>query len=373
MTGPQQSRPSPAPRGGGDSGGPRPSPRARHGRDGDFPENSYQGGYEDGGGYPDLRASRPVDRTPPAGEVQDLYGGTGPQPVIDDPAGYGTAPARDEGGYAAPARYDGYGAPVQGTPDPARAPAYDETAGYGMPTGYTAGSGYDGSATDDGQGYGYGGRPGYGEYGDSASRGGTAIDGGPPYTASAAGPLDAPTGAPAPTHAPSGAAEPAYSGHDGTHPGYQAGGATDPYGTPGTTAVADRDDEGRTVAAAVPAQRAPAEGGRRPSTVAEAAAVRFGPTGAAETAEAAGGRSGPAQAPGQVRPATEDRGRGAAPAATVAKDPAALTVLRVVTYVLVSLSCLVFLAGVVYGVLSWLELREALGSSPLFGGSPFGG
>ncbi|WP_237453850.1 hypothetical protein, partial [Pseudonocardia sp. SID8383] len=70
--------------------------------------------------------------------------------------------------------------------------------------------------------------------------------------------------------------------------------------------------------------------------------------------------------------------RAAAPATAaapvrVAKDPTALTVLRVLTYVLVSLSCLVFLAGVVYGLVVYLEFRSALGTSPLFGGgTPFG-
>ena len=59
---------------------------------------------------------------------------------------------------------------------------------------------------------------------------------------------------------------------------------------------------------------------------------------------------------------------GPGPTATVARDATAVTVLRVITYVLVSLSCLVFLAGVVYGFVTWLELREALGTSPLFGG-----
>lgn len=58
---------------------------------------------------------------------------------------------------------------------------------------------------------------------------------------------------------------------------------------------------------------------------------------------------------------------------TVAKDPTALTVLRVIAYVLVSLSCLVFLAGAVYGLVVYLELRSALGTSPVFGGgTPFG-
>src|SRR5690606_10533565 len=60
---------------------------------------------------------------------EDLYGGTGPQPVIDDAAGYGAGDAGD-------------------TPD----------------------------------------RPAYGEYGDPASRGGTAIDGGPAYPGSATAP-----------------------------------------------------------------------------------------------------------------------------------------------------------------------------------------
>lgn len=313
MTGPQQSRPTPAPRGDDPAGSP--SPRPRHGRaDEDFPENSYQ----TDGGSPDLRSSRPVERPVPSARdgYEDLYGGTGPQPVIDDPGGSALPGASAPGGAAMPGGYDNTGT---GTP-PHRA---------------------------------------YGEYGDPASRGGTAIDGGPPYPAS-----------PAPrasTDTPG----------RGTATVREHGSTT---AVSDRTAVSEHEDTDDVAtppaaAAAVPAQRGAPEEGRRPATVAEAAAARFGgreatPAGASGSAENAA--TGPA--PG------DDRQRYAAapvaPAATVttvAKDRTAITVLRVITYVLVSLSCLVFLAGVVYGAVTWLELREALGTSPLFGGGPMSG
>ena len=363
MTGPQQSR---------------PSPRPRHGRaDDDFPDNSYQGG----GGYPDLRASRPVERpTPSSGTgYEDLYGGTGPQPVIDDAAGYG---AGDAGG----------------------APA----------------------------------RPAYGEYGDPASRGGTAIDGGPDHPVPATAPSGAGPGTTGQETAgpDDGGPRPDHDTADATGPVEYARAA--PVTAPAPSAGTGRAAEPAT--AEVPAPRGAPEGGRRPATVAEAAAARFGAPAAAPTSTSGpgegGGATGPAAGVGAAaggatvaagaapargdarhgeaapteqvtggqptgeRPGGERRGPGrqqaegrqhegpqqqgrqhggrqghtAAPAPVVAKDPTAVTVLRVITYVLVSLSCLVFLAGVVYGVVAWFELREALSTSPLFGGpSVFGG
>ncbi|SFM62930.1 hypothetical protein SAMN05216207_1001398 [Pseudonocardia ammonioxydans] len=397
MTGPQQSR---------------PSPRPRHGRaDDDFPDNSYQGG----GGYPDLRASRPVERPTPSsgGGYEDLYGGTGPQPVIDDAAGYGAGDAGDT-------------------------PA----------------------------------RPAYGEYGDPASRGGTAIDGGPAYPGSATAPSG--TG-----HDSAGQASPAadrrpdHDTADATGPVEYARAAPAPEparaveaprttGPAGADHTAGGDRTTEPATAEVPAPRGAPESGRRPATVAEAAAARFGapapapaapgpgegggaagttgaaaaagagaaaatgttgaapargdarhgeavptvqPTGGQPTGEQpggeqpggeqpggeqpGGGRQGPGrqqadgrqhEGPQQQGPQQQGRQHGgrqghtAAPLPTVAKDPTAVTVLRVITYVLVSLSCLVFLAGVVYGVVAWFELREALSTSPLFGGpSLFGG
>ncbi|MEJ8281068.1 hypothetical protein [Pseudonocardia spirodelae] len=379
MTGPQH-RPSPGPRGDDRDGArpsPSPSPRPRHGFDEDaFPEDSYQGGY------PDLRGSRPVERATPTDPegFGELYGGTGPQPSVGPTA------------YAAPVRYEGYGAAVPaGTP---QRPADD--AGYGrashrMPEAAQEETGYDR------------GRAAYGEYGDPESRGGTAIDGGPPYAGAAIGyrgsgyvssgapvapadPADAPYDQDAPAE-PS----PAAQRHDDADPagagpryGTPGSGAAQPYAAgPGTagggTAVAERtgvtdEPAAPTGSSAVPAPRTPSDpGGRRPATVAEAAAARFGgrgtpaPSAAAvdSGAEATGpnataGRAGRVPAPG------------AGTAVTVARDPRALTVLRVVTYVLVSLCCLVFLASVVYGVVLWFELRGALGASPLFGGSPAG-
>ncbi|MBC3194957.1 hypothetical protein H7X46_28285 [Pseudonocardia sp. C8] len=162
----------------------------------------------------------------------------------------------------------------------------------------------------------------------------------------------------------------------------------DLYGGAGRSARPGPDDRGGTgadaPAAPVPAQRGTPEAGRRPTTVAEAAAARFGAPDDAPTAPGTGAGAAPtpgtapsagsatAGAPG-TGPQHDDRRRPAAGPVTVARDPATLTVLRVITYVLVSVSCLVFLAGAAYAVLTWLELRAAVGSSPLFGGgSPFG-
>lgn len=71
------------------------------------------------------------------------------------------------------------------------------------------------------------------------------------------------------------------------------------------------------------------------------------------------GAEASARAP-QARPAS-------APA-VVARDPRALTALRVITYLLVSLASLVFLAAVVYGGIRYLALRDAF-SLPSFGTS----
>ncbi|MYW71711.1 hypothetical protein GTW08_06175, partial [Pseudonocardia sp. SID8383] len=154
MTGPQH-RPSPGPRG-ADADRARPSPRPRHGFDDhEFPEDSYQGGY------PDLRPSRPVERATPTDPegFGELYGGTGPQPTVG------------RGGYAAPMRYEGYGAPV---PAGGSQPGGDDPddGGYG-PYGRAAHRQSEEPVTPT--------RAAYGEYGDPGSRGGTAIDGGPPY------------------------------------------------------------------------------------------------------------------------------------------------------------------------------------------------
>ncbi|RZT88737.1 hypothetical protein EV383_5682 [Pseudonocardia sediminis] len=55
----------------------------------------------------------------------------------------------------------------------------------------------------------------------------------------------------------------------------------------------------------------------------------------------------------------------AAPATTVVvRDSGAMTALRVVTYVLVSLASLVFLAFVVYGGIRYVQLRDTLSTSP---------
>ncbi|WP_224387171.1 hypothetical protein [Pseudonocardia sp. ICBG1293] len=332
MTGPQH-RPSPGPRG-ADSDRARPSPRPRHGFDDhEFPEDSYQGGY------PDLRASRPVERATPTDPegFGELYGGTGPQPSVGG------------GGYAAPMRYEGYGAPVPAGGSQQADDGPDD-GGYGA-YGRAAHRQPEEPATPT--------RAAYGEYGDPASRGGTAIDGGPPYPDT-------------PDPDPGGSGDAATSGPDPGH------------GETGATAVAERTTVGAG-AGAVPAPRAPEADRRRPATVAEAAAARFGASGRpadpaqAELAERTGP---PARATAPAGPGVEATGplgtaprASAAPAAvTVAKDPTALTVLRVVTYLLVSLSCLVFLAGAVYGLLTFLELRGAMGTSPLFGGgTPFGG
>ncbi|MBW0105144.1 hypothetical protein [Pseudonocardia sp. KRD291] len=48
----------------------------------------------------------------------------------------------------------------------------------------------------------------------------------------------------------------------------------------------------------------------------------------------------------------------------VARDSGAMTALRVVTYVLVSLASLVFLAFVVYGGVKYMQLRDAFSTSP---------
>ncbi|WP_226352872.1 hypothetical protein [Pseudonocardia sp. ICBG601] len=374
MTGPQH-RPSPGPRG-ADADRARPSPRPRHGFDDhEFPEDSYQGdSYREdsyqGGGYPDLRSSRPVERATPTDPegFGELYGGTGPQPTVG------------RGGYAAPMRYEGYGAPVQA--------GGSQTSGDGPDDG-----GYDAyaraahrmpeePATP--------ARAAYGEYGDPESRGGTSIDGGPPYPATseqddtARHDADRHDADPHDTNwddtnwddaAPTAASAAAY-GRD-EHP---------IHGETGGTAVAERTTVGTgagTGAGAVPVPRSPSEsGGRRPATVAEAAAARFGAS-ARTTDPARAGlaeRTGPpARAAAPAGPGVEATGpvtttrRPATAAAvpapvTVARDGTALTVLRVVTYVLVSLSCLVFLAGAVYGLVAFLEFRTALGTSPLFGG-----
>ncbi|MEU9818538.1 hypothetical protein ACIGG9_01460 [Pseudonocardia alni] len=376
MTGPQH-RPSPGPRG-ADADLARPSPRPRHGFDDhEFPEDSYQGGY------PDLRSSRPVERATPTDPegFGELYGGTGPQPTVG------------RGGYAAPMRYEGYGAPV---PAGGSQPGGDDPddGGYG-PYGRAAHRQPEEPVTPT--------RAAYGEYGDPGSRGGTAIDGGPPYpgpTGSGYGRArtpeeDEPVRPAVPYDDPDHVADhedlprdevvgdgppaAATSARDSVddRAGYDRAGHGRPgYGESGGTAVVERSAVG-TGAGAVPAPRPPSEsGGRRPATVAEAAAARFGATGrSADTAAAA-----PAvEATGPVT--TTPRAAAAAPAAPataaapvrVAKDPTALTVLRVLTYLLVSLSCLVFLAGVVYGLVMYLEFRSALGTSPLFGGgTPFG-
>ncbi|GAA4993955.1 hypothetical protein WHI96_14385 [Pseudonocardia tropica] len=366
MTGPQH-RPSPGPRG-ADADRARPSPRPRHGFDDHgFPEDSYQGGY------PDLRSSRPVERATPTDPegFGELYGGTGPQPAVG------------RGGYAAPMRYEGYGAPV---PAGGSQPGGDDPAdgGYGE-YGRAAHRRPEEPLTPT--------RAAYGEYGDPESRGGTAIDGGPPYPATSEQD-DAPGygGPPAPDE-PSRTGEPHrasadhdVAGRDDAAPPAAAYGREERsvHGEAGGTAVAERTARG-TGAGAVPAPRPTSEsGGRRPATVAEAAAARFGASGrtAAPARDELAERTGPpdrATAPAgpggeATGPVTTARRPAAAPApVTVAKDPTALTVLRVVTYVLVSLSCLVFLAGVVYGLVMFLELRSALGTSPLFGGgTPFG-
>lgn len=368
MTGPQQSRPSPAPR---DAGGetPRPSPRPRHGRDDDagdrFPGDSYQGV-----GYPDLRPSRPVERPAPwtRGGYPDppLYGEQG--------AAAGADPAQPAG-YAAPTRYDGHG-----TPEPAGvAQPGPATQQYDTTTGAHDRPAYGGPAHE----------AGYGEpdrYGSAASRGGLAIDGGPPYRAPAersaqaapAGAAGAGEGAESGEAGPDGSAVPVA----GTFP---AGGAA---GGPGTgaavtgaavtgaaatgaaatgspaTGVADDGrataalaaperppaQEPAAAAASIPAQRAPERpdpaGTRtRPTTVAEAAAARGFPD--------------------------RDRGERVPVAGGKARDPRALTVLRVVTYLLVSLCCLLFLAAAVYAGIGYLQFRDALNGVPfLDGGLP---
>lgn len=367
MTGPQH-RPSPGPRG-ADADRARPSPRPRHGFDDhEFPEDSYQGGY------PDLRSSRPVERATPTDPegFGELYGGTGPQPTVG------------RGGYAAPMRYEGYGAPVQAGgsqtsgdgPDDGGYDAYARAA-HRMPEEPVAPA-----------------RAAYGEYGDPETRGGTSIDGGPPYPATSEqddtarhdadrhdpDPHDTNWDDAAPTAAPTADSAAAY-GRD-EHP---------VHGETGGTAVAERTAVGTgagTGAGAVPVPRSPSEsGGRRPATVAEAAAARFGASARTADRTQAGlaERTGPpARAAAPAGPGVEATGpvtttrrpvtAAAVPApVTVARDGTALTVLRVVTYVLVSLSCLVFLAGAVYGLVAFLEFRAALGTSPLFGGgTPFG-
>ncbi|MEV1292272.1 hypothetical protein [Pseudonocardia sp. NPDC049635] len=326
MTGPQQPRPHP------DDGtaGARPSPQPRHGRsEHDFPQDSYQG-EQHPGGYPDLRAARPVERPAPAVDGHDdLYGDRAAEPHRStDPGGHG-----DQGRHGRPAQRGqvdldqrGYGGEV---PEPG--PVGGQPA-YPVPS---TGAGARRPVPDTGLRHETGPRPGYGEYGDPASRGGTAIDGGPPYAG-------APP-APAARHVPA-------DDRDGAPRDSAAAAGSG-------TAVAERDDPDPATgpAVAVPAQRAAAPG-NRPATVAEAAAARFGnPAGAPATASAPGSGSVPAPAP--------------ASAAAARKEPAALTALRVITYVLVSLSCLIFLAGAVYGFLAWLELRDALSTSPLFGGA----
>lgn len=210
MTGPQH-RPSPGPRGADDDRA-RPSPRPRHGFDDhEFPEDSYQGGY------PDLRSSRPVERATPTDPegFGELYGGTGPQPAVG------------RGGYAAPMRYEGYGAPVPaGGSQPGRDDPGDD--GYGA-YGRAAHRQPEEPVTP--------ARAAYGEYGDPESRGGTAIDGGPPYPVTAEEDDVAPTAAAPAT---------AYGRDEGSVHGEAGGG----------TAVAERTALG-TGAGAVPAPRPP--------------------------------------------------------------------------------------------------------------------
>ncbi|WP_226367785.1 hypothetical protein [Pseudonocardia sp. ICBG162] len=357
MTGPQH-RPSPGPRG-ADADRARPSPRPRHGFDDhEFPEDSYQGGY------PDLRSSRPVERATPTDPegFGELYGGTGPQPTVG------------RGGYAAPMRYEGYGAPV---PAGGSQPGGDDPddGGYGA-YGRAAHRQPEEPVTPT--------RAAYGEYGDPESRGGTAIDGGPPYPVTAEEDDAAPT-AVAPTAAAPTAAAPAAAAPAAAYGREERA----VHGETGGTAVAERTALGSgTGTGAVPAPRPPSEsGGHRPATVAEAAAARFGASGrtAAPARDELAERTGPpARATAPAGPGVEATGpvttahRPAAAASvpapvTVAKDPTALTVLRVITYVLVSLSCLVFLASAVYGLVMFLEFREAMSTSPLFGGgTPFG-
>ncbi|MFP5072678.1 hypothetical protein ACLFMI_23805 [Pseudonocardia nantongensis] len=295
MTGPQQSRPSPAP--GGTAGGEasRPSPRPRHGRldedtgDG-FPENSYQGE-----GYPDLRPSGPLER--PAPWTRGGY---------PDPPLYGEHGATDPG---AAQRYPGS---EDDTPERGSTPS---AAAYGDPARH-----------------------------GSSTRGGLAIDGGPPYT---------------PASRP-GAAE-----------------DTEVAVEPATVAAPERE----TAASAIPAQRDPAQrdpadARARPTTVAEAAAARGldrGPAPAGERGAPDSGTGGGGNGDRSGDPSRPGRASAGPAEVRVARDSRALTVLRVITYVLVSLCCLVFLAGVVYAGISYLEFRESLNSSPFLPGFPGAG
>ncbi|MET0190871.1 MAG: hypothetical protein ABW212_17855 [Pseudonocardia sediminis] len=71
--------------------------------------------------------------------------------------------------------------------------------------------------------------------------------------------------------------------------------------------------------------------------------------------------------PTHVRDLVEPRAARSAPApatTVVARDSGAMTALRVVTYVLVSLASLVFLALVVYGGITYVQLRDTLSNSP---------
>ncbi|ANY07106.1 hypothetical protein [Pseudonocardia sp. HH130630-07] len=381
MTGPQQPRPTPAPRG-DDPGVPRPSPRPRHGLGEDAPEPAPDTGQQ--GGYPDLRSSRPLERaerTDPGG-YPDLFGDSGPLPVVD-----GSAPDHDAGEYASPVTSHGH-----------------DANGYADPPGTTT------PAEP---------RRAYGEYGDPVSRGGTAIDGGPPYVGqapdgtggpyggtpapgtAAAGHGDRVTGAQGYGNGPTGPSgyddrpvgTAGYDDRPGGAVGYgdrpvgatgygegfagETGQGAGPTGAAGHragaagaagvagAAVVDRSEEPTGPTVTVPPQRVPTDPGRRPATVAEAAAERFGSTPGSGAAAADPARpEGPSSGPARVRGSSTVR---------VAKDSAALTALRVVTYLLVSLSCLVFLAAVVYGVVVYLQLRELPGIAPLFGGGPFSG
>lgn len=109
-----------------------------------------------------------------------------------------------------------------------------------------------------------------------------------------------------------------------------------------------RDDEPDDGPGAVPVQREPAEETSRRGTVADAAAAR-----------GFAGRDG--RGPGR----SGDAGR-----APAARDSRALTVLRWITYLLVCLCCLVFLAAVVYAGLTYLRLGELFVGVPPF---PAGG
>ncbi|MDN5914459.1 MAG: hypothetical protein L0I76_05020 [Pseudonocardia sp.] len=66
-----------------------------------------------------------------------------------------------------------------------------------------------------------------------------------------------------------------------------------------------------------------------------------------------------------VEPSPSPARSASAPATTVvARDSGAMTALRVITYVLVSLASLVFLAFVVYGGIKYMQLRDAFSTSP---------